>query len=358
MKILVLYTSAGYGHKKIGENIAEVLKTEHQVDLLDLFSFAGGKTAEWGTTIYLKLLEFLPGLWEFFYTNSVFLNIAMPWRTYFARFKAIKVANLLINKHYDAVICTQVTASAIVSYLKQKKLFNGKFVIAFSDFHLHPFWLYDNADLYLANIPEQKEQMVARGVAGDKIFVCGITLPRLHEVDKSVVRGDFGLGEGDKTILVLGGGRGLGIDTKTIDELSKVDAKLIIVCGQNEELRQRLEKFYNNKLNIRVLGFVDYLPSLYAIASIVVTKPGGLTIAECLQHKLPILISSFIPGQERLNYEYLWDKNLIMPEIVDLYGPVADELKTGAFAEALNTNPILDIIVQDGSAVKQAIKSL
>jgi processive 1,2-diacylglycerol beta-glucosyltransferase len=187
-KILVLYTSSGYGHKKIGENIADVLKTEHDVDVIDLFAVVGGKLASRGTKAYLFVLKNLPGLWEFFYTNKLFLYATLPLRTVVARFKAMQVANLIINKHYDVIITTQVTASAIVSYLKKKDMYQGRFVVTFSDFHLHPYWLFDNVDFYLANVQEQKDEMVAQGIRAEKIAVCGITIPEPKLFNKEELR--------------------------------------------------------------------------------------------------------------------------------------------------------------------------
>lgn len=357
MKILILYTSAGYGHKKIGENIGKALESEHQVSYADLFELQGGKIASWGTKYYLLLLKYFPGLWEFFYTNEIFIRATLPLRVKLAKHNYVNVVNLVINNHYDLIVTTQVTASAVVSYLKEANFFKGKFGIAFSDFHLHNYWLYDNADLYFATIPEQKDLMVKQGIAPEKIFVCGITLQEQKPIDKEVIRAKYGLTGNEKLILVLGGGRGLGIDSETVSELIKSDAKIFIVCGLNEELKNRMEKFYGSE-QVRVFGFIDFLPELYAIADIVVTKPGGLSIAECLEQRVPILVTTYIPGQERLNYEYLLDKNLILPVLMDFLGPVEDELKTGLFAKELRTKEIIKTIVQHGSTVREAVKQL
>ncbi|GAC1412883.1 MAG: diglucosyl diacylglycerol synthase [Candidatus Doudnabacteria bacterium] len=357
MKILILYTSAGYGHKKIGENIGAALEKEHEVSYVDFFELQGGKIASWGTKYYLFILKYFPQLWEFFYTSEVFIKIGLPLRVKLAKYNSINLANLMINNHYDLVVSTQVTASAVVSYLKESGIYKGMFGITFSDFHLHPFWLYKNADVYFANIPEQKNLMIKQGIAAEKIFVCGITLSEPKELDKAQLRIKYSLTGNDKMILVLGGGRGLGIEGETITELAKTGAKVFIVCGLNETLKNRMEKFYGSK-DVKVFGFVHNMKELYAIADIVVTKPGGLSIAECLEYNLPILITSYIPGQERLNYEYLAERSLIMPVLMDFVGPVEDELKTGLFAKEILRNEHVKTIVQHGSTVREAVKSL
>ncbi len=359
-KILILYTAVGYGHKAIGENFATVLRADgHEVDTQDILELAGGKLGENSSKTYLFILEHLPWLWEFFYTNKLFIKLTLPFRTKVAHFKALKVANFLINKHYDVIICTQATASSIVSYLKQNKMFNGKFVVTFSDPHLHPYWLFDNVDLYLANIVEQKEEMISMGIPAEKIYVCGVTILPPKTFDKNALREKYGLREGEKLVVILGGARGYGFDQSTIENIAKADTQIFIICGLNEQLRNNMEKFYGGSSRIKIFGFVDFLAELFSIANVVVTKPGALTLCECLSYRVPILVPGFIPGGERMNVEYLTERNLILPEFVDLAGAIEDELETGMFAEKLKNNEEeINKLVQYGETVKQAIDSL
>src|SRR5258708_479577 len=139
MKILVIYTSTGLGHKKIAENIAAVLNDQHEVQLVDLFDVEPSALVSGGQAIYYWILNYWPELWEFFYSNKIFLKLTLPWRTTIASFKAGKVSQLLDKGKFDLVICTHTNASAIISYLKHKASYMGKFVVAFSDFHLHPY---------------------------------------------------------------------------------------------------------------------------------------------------------------------------------------------------------------------------
>ena len=56
---------------------------------------------------------------------------------------------------------------------------------------------------------------------------------------------------------------------------------------------------------IKVLEYTDKVPELMSIVMGVVTKPGGLTVTECLVSGLPIVIINPIPGQEEENAEFL-----------------------------------------------------
>ena len=354
--ILILYTSSGYGHKKIAENIGSVLVDEYDVDLKNLFEVEKGAMVDQGTNLYLWILQKIPWLWNFFYTNRVFLALTLLFRRTAASFKSKKVLQLLHEKQYDAVICTQVNASAIVSYLKLKKLYTGKFIVTFSDFHLHRYWLYDNVDLYLANITEQKERMEQLGISAEKIAICGITLPETSiTVDKEALRNKFSLFPGRKTILMLGGGRGLGIDQEKVTELSAIDADIIVVCGFNTELQKKLSETYRDKQNVKVFGFVSPLEELYAIADVVITKPGGLTIAECLRYGLAIVVYTYLPGQEAFNFEFLTKRNLILPITGNLRSAVQKEIETGEFRESLTKNEFVSEVVQYGQSVRESV---
>ena len=49
----------------------------------------------------------------------------------------------------------------------------------------------------------------------------------------------------------------------------------------------------------RVLGYADDVRSLMAAADLLVTKAGGMTLAEAIAAELPMLLYGSLPGQER-----------------------------------------------------------
>ena len=53
------------------------------------------------------------------------------------------------------------------------------------------------------------------------------------------------------------------------------------------------------------LGFTTTVERVMATADLVVTKPGGLSVSECLATGRPMLLVSPIPGQEERNADYL-----------------------------------------------------
>ena len=77
-----------------------------------------------------------------------------------------------------------------------------------------------------------------------------------------------------------------------------------------KEAFEDLVKEYHAQDRVRVLGFTDKVPELMHIASIVVSKPGGLTTTETLACELPMIVINPIPGQEEENAEFLEQKGV------------------------------------------------
>jgi processive 1,2-diacylglycerol beta-glucosyltransferase len=55
---------------------------------------------------------------------------------------------------------------------------------------------------------------------------------------------------------------------------------------------------------VRVLGYSADVPTLMAAADLLVTKAGGMTLAEAMASGLPMLLYGSLPGQERRNERF------------------------------------------------------
>jgi processive 1,2-diacylglycerol beta-glucosyltransferase len=108
------------------------------------------------------------------------------------------------------------------------------------------------------------------------------------------------------TLLVLGGGFGMGPLAQILAQLSKLEtlAQVAVVCGRNEELRRALA-VQAHKHPTHIFGFVTNMQELMAVADLVITKPGGLTSSEALAMGKPLFVLNPIPGQEAANSDFL-----------------------------------------------------
>lgn len=358
-KVLILYTSIGLGHKSIAENIGYWLtKAGAEVRLEDVLKVQQGKLVSFATALHRFINKYLPFVWSWLYKSNLVTNLSLPQRLRVAKNNYKNTLSVIENFHPDLVITTQTTASAILAYLKKTGLYKGKFAITFSDFHLHKFWLYDEADFYLANIIEQKQEMISLGVVEDKIFVCGMTLKPKEVVEVFSIRKKLQLAEGQRVILVSSGSLGIGLSDEVIAELLEIEnCKVVVVCGKNTTALEHLQKTFFNK-NFVAYGFYSPMNELYAVADIFVTKPGGLSTAESLRWNLPMLVTYVLPGQEELNYDYLQEKGLIMPEPVGVCQTVREEILTGNFRNLLALNKQVNEILPNPEILLSQLDSI
>lgn len=167
------------------------------------------------------------------------------------------------------------------------------------------------------------------------------------------VKETLGLDTERRMILVMGGGEGVGSLSDIVDQLYKeltrtgVDATICVVCGRNAKLQKELsEKDWSSLLdasepapkrrrgwfrrfrrgknvsdpistetasapgNVQVvgLGFVTRMAEYMVAADVLVTKAGPGTIAEATAVGLPVMLTSFLPGQEAGNVNFCIDK--------------------------------------------------
>jgi processive 1,2-diacylglycerol beta-glucosyltransferase len=352
-KILILHTSVGLGHKSIAENIGYYLtEAGYEVKLADIGKVQTGFFEKYVTAAHGFINRRLPFVWGWLYRWGHY--IILPFRTFIAGFNYKLAKSFVDDFHPDLIITTQTTASAVVDYLKKKKLYNGLFAVAFSDFHLHKYWLYNRANFYLANTDEQKSEMVALGVSAAKIFVCGITLKPKIKVDVGSVKEKLGITSLEKVVLIGTGSLGVGFKQGNLRHLSKLsNTKIIFVCGKNKELYEQIKSL--NYANVIPLGFYEPMDELYAIADVFVGKPGGLSTAESLRWNLPLIVIYTLPGQEEKNLKYLESNNLAIPKQKDLVLAVRHELHTGAFKKLLLQNPQKPKVFQEGKALVLAV---
>ena len=133
------------------------------------------------------------------------------------------------------------------------------------------------------------------------------TLP----VAKAALKKELGIPEDRPVVLIMGGGLGLGNVKDTLFELNNLSQEfaVIVVAGHNNELRQSLLRAAKDfSRQVIVLGYTDRIPELMALADLLITKPGGITLSEALVRELPMLLCQALPGQEKDNAAYLSGK--------------------------------------------------
>ncbi len=343
-KILIFYTSVGLGHKFIAQNIAKHLDVSgFETRLEDMLVVQSGKLVDRGQKFFFWMHNTIPWFWSWIYFTRL-TNLLLPLRKVMGGRHSDRAARLIKEYDPDMIISVEVNPSAIVAYLKSIGVYKKPFGISFSDFHIHRFWVYDEADFYLVNILEQKEKLIDLGVPEDRILIAGIPmLPK--PVDRNEVRARLGITQ-KKVMVVSAGSLGYGVDKKYILNLvNRIKEKysdfvMLLVCGKFQKLYDELLPLQSE--NLKIFGFYSPMEELYSISDIFVGKPGGLSTTEALLWRLPVVLTHWMLGGEELNVKYLTKNRLVMPvskmhgnRDEEIISQIITELETGAFKKNL-----------------------
>ena len=189
----------------------------------------------------------------------------------------------------------------------------------------HRGWAYPRADLVVVPTESARQWCVRYGVPAERIHLLGLPVDLRFRPpaagEKAALRRRYGLAEDRFTILVAAGGEGSGNLLQQVRALSWQERpwQVIAVCGRNEKLRRRLARVHFATPTL-VLGFVDNMPELMRASDLAVTKAGPGAIAEALATGIPLVLTSYLPGQETDNVTFATMTG------IGLYAPKPDQL--------------------------------
>ncbi|MBI3252168.1 MAG: hypothetical protein HYZ52_02455 [Candidatus Omnitrophica bacterium] len=310
-KILILYASAGYGHKKAAKAIEEAYrkKGRHAVRCVDVLTITTSIFGQGYERTYLFLIRHFPWLWGFFYyltdVRWVYLAVIKPLRRAVNAFVGGRLARLIFEERASVIISTHFLSTEVAGHLKARGQIHSRLVTVVTDFMPHYFWLSPGVDAYEVALPETKQALVKKGVAPEKIYVMGIPVePKFSRpLSKEAIQSHYSIPKGAFTILLTSGAAAVGPFKKMVESLRnlKRPLQILVVCGNNDRLREDLSRTYASDGSVKIFGFVQNMEELMEVADLVVGKGGGLTLSECLAKDRPMLIFRPVPGQESRN---------------------------------------------------------
>ena len=107
-------------------------------------------------------------------------------------------------------------------------------------------------------------------------------------------------------ILLMVGAEGSPAALAHLEALARtpLDAEILVVCGRNRRLYRRVKRL-SGVNPIRPLAFVENIADLMNASDVLVTKTGGVTLAEGFSAGLPVIGFDPLPGQEEGNARYI-----------------------------------------------------
>lgn len=316
-KILIVYATAGIGHKKasmaVKAALDEIAPKDTQVSIIDALDYTN-KLFKWSyLQAYLLMVNKLPTFWglSYYLTDVKLVDRAISLvRRVNNWANSRKLERYLVETRPDVIISTHFFASEVVSDLKKRGVIGSRLVTVVTDYRLHSWWVADFTDTYVVGGEDARNDLLEWGVSDSIIKVLGIPIEPVFskKYDRKTIMEKSGLKDGMFNILVIGGGFGVG----PIEEIIKIAGdisdrvQIIAVCGHNESLVKKLEDLKPTlKAGLKILGFVNNVYEYMEVSNLLISKSGGITTSESLAKELPLVVIAPIIGQETRNCDFL-----------------------------------------------------
>jgi len=299
-RVLILFGDTGGGHRAAARALTDALKLLDPtcvVTVADPLIGQGPAVVKRLASLYSPMIRRSRAAWGAVYHTS-------NTRPAFAAIRAV-FPDVVLSVH---PLLNHISHQAIRKSDRPRALMTV--ITDLVDFHRG--WTFSRADLVIAPTELARKVALRRRVPADRIKLLGLPVDLRFRPpapgEKQALRRRFGLDEGRFTVLVIGGGAGVGHLDKQVRALATdpFQWQVVVVCGRNEKLRRRLSENHFATPTL-VLGFVEYMPELMRACDMVVTKAGPGAIAEALATSLPIIITGFLPGQESPNVDFVVD---------------------------------------------------
>ncbi|XP_073032604.1 probable monogalactosyldiacylglycerol synthase, chloroplastic [Primulina eburnea] len=321
-KVLILMSDTGGGHRASAEAIRaafnEEFGDEYQVFITDLWT----DHTPWPFNQLPKTYNFLVkhgSLWRLTYYFTAPRLIHQSNFAATGTFIAREVAKGLMKYKPDIIISVHPLMQHVpLRVLKTKGLLKKiVFTTVVTDLSTcHPTWFHKLVTRCYCPSQEVAKRAQRAGLRSSQIKVYGLPVrPSFVKpvCSKNELKKEIGLDEDLPTVLLMGGGEGMGPIESTAralgdalyDEVNgEAIGQVLVICGRNKKLANKLQSI-EWKINVQVKGFVTKMEEYMGACDCIITKAGPGTIAEAMIRGLPIVLNGYIAGQEAGNVPYV-----------------------------------------------------
>jgi len=312
MDVLLLSVSTGGGHLKAAEAISEYINCkfpDSRTLVVDTLKYISPVIDRLIVGSYLNTVKNTPQIYKKLYKLSEYDESISDISKAVSKILSYRLYDSIVEFNPSVIVCTHTLSLQMVSNLKQKNKLGIPVIAVITDFSNHSFWKLWNTDAFVVAHDYMKDNMMLAGISKEKIYTYGIPTSKnfLHKRDRQAALEELGLDNG-LTALLMGGSLGFGQIGTAFRSLlnSKKVKQIIAVTGFNQKLKRQLEYYaQNTDKKVKIYGYTNHIADLMDASDLIITKPGGMTIAEALMKELPIFIISPIPGQEEENAHFL-----------------------------------------------------
>lgn len=332
-RVLLMYITRVSGHRQATLAIQKALKTlnpEILAPTVNGFGYTYPVLEKVVNKAYMSVIKTTPKVWDYMYDNPKIVKNSSNIKNFLHKTSYKKIERLFKRHKPDAVVCTQAFPCGMVADFKRTYNLNFKIFGVLTDFSPHSYWINEGVDYYIVPSLDAKERFIKKGINPDIIKVYGIPIKSkfANQLDCLPIAQQLNLNPNIPTILIMGGGQGLGPIKGTVKSLLKIKTnfQLVVLAGTNKKILKKLEKYAReSQRKIIIYQFSNKVDELMELATLIITKPGGITSSESLAKGLPMVIVDPIPGQEMRNTDFLIKKGIAVR--IDQTSDVGEEIE-------------------------------
>ncbi|HUU59596.1 MAG TPA: glycosyltransferase [Phycisphaerae bacterium] len=319
LKVLLVSAHIGAGHTQAARAVLEALRTaapEIRAEHLNLLSVSPRFfRALYNGAYVLGMTRFPriyglgfrlanrpprcgPGLLE-----RVRVRHEAMWLRQLERAVLVRGPELILHTHF--------LGPPVVGELIARNRLAARQMVAVTDIEMHRWWYAEDVDRWF--VPADTTAAVLRrwGVGAERITVSGIPIRSkwTAPLDRDRVLSAWRIPR-DKKIVILTGGT--EFTCGPVERIARgvlascPEVCLVVLAGRNKKLLARMSRHPGAAEGRLVLvPFTDRAHELVEVCSLMVTKAGGVTTAECLAKGTAMVLLRPVPGQESGNAEYL-----------------------------------------------------
>jgi processive 1,2-diacylglycerol beta-glucosyltransferase len=344
LDVLILTASVGTGHNQAARAIHAEFTEQHpelNVEVRDVLDFAGLYFRTKYATGYTLSVTRFPRFYGLGFNLTD--RPSGPGRTLGERWKLLRegwamrrLIDFVAERQPRLILHTHMLAPPLLSRaMRQGQLPNIEQRVIVTDIHAHRWWYAEDVEHWYLPQEATAEQLRRWKIEPQRWTVSGIPImPKWSSplADRQALCDELDLPV-DRPIVLLSGGaeftcgpviriaRGLAESLR--------DVCVVALAGRNKALLSRLWRLSRRYAGqIVPMGFTDRMHELSALASLLVTKPGGIITSESLAKGTPMLFLRPVPGQEAHNAAFLVEQGagIVAPQARDAISQAAELL--------------------------------
>jgi processive 1,2-diacylglycerol beta-glucosyltransferase len=354
-RVLILSADVGEGHAAAARALSEQIGASDQhaeVTVIDGLAAMGPLVRPVVEDGYRVQLRFVPWTYTLVYwLLENILPVRVLARRLLCRLGSRPLARVIAEHEPDVVVSTYPAVTVVLARLRRTGVVRCSTVATITDLTGLFFWAQPGIDMHLVMYGESLssvERIAGRGSV--QLVRPLISAEFLEPRCSQDARRALGLSEDGRTVVVSGGGWGVGDIAGAVREFTQVPEVSNIVClaGRNEHLAGKLRDAFAAEPRVRVYGFTDRMPEILAAADVLVHSTGGVTCLEARAAGTPVVSYGLPVGHARLNTRAMAALDLLR------LANDTDELRTHVQASFADDQQPLTAAAVDGAREPQA----